>query len=357
MERKPDFDRFREAVLYQEPDWVPLVELIVDLNHQSAMLGREVAPDDLKSQVDFWASAGYDFIPLTTGLMQPGEVTKESQVVKIVEHVLQDEVAPSGKKSAWTIETKGVITNFDEFEQFPWMDAAQLDYGVFEEVQQYLLPGMKIIAQTGKIFTLTWMLMGFQHFCSCIIENEELVEKVFAKVGEIQLKSLERILEFENIGAAWGVDDLAFKFGLMLSPEQFRKFVFPWYRDMVNVCHEKDALFVFHSDGDLTKLLDDFIGIGLDALHPIDPSAMDINKTKDYLHKKMAIMGNISLDTLTRGTTDDVVELTKKRIRELAPGGGYIVASANSIPDWVKFENYKAMLDTTLEFGRYPIKG
>lgn len=52
MESKLDFDRFRKAVLYQEPDWVPLVELIVDLNHQSAMLGREVAPDDLKSQVD-----------------------------------------------------------------------------------------------------------------------------------------------------------------------------------------------------------------------------------------------------------------------------------------------------------------
>jgi hypothetical protein len=53
--------------------------------------------------------------------MKPGEVTRESQVLKIVEHVLKDEVSPSSKKSAWTIETKGVITTFDEFEQFPWM--------------------------------------------------------------------------------------------------------------------------------------------------------------------------------------------------------------------------------------------
>lgn len=356
MEIKPDFDRLRAAIRFQEPDRVPLIELIVDLKHQSAMLGKEVSPDDLKSQVDFWASTGYDFIPLTTGLMKPGEVTRESQVVKIVEHVLKDEVAPSSKKSAWTIETKGVITTFDEFEQFPWTEAEQLDYEVFQTVQPFLPPKMKIIAQTGKVFTLTWMLMGFQHFCSSLIENEELVEKVFNKVGEIQLKSLENILKSKNIGAAWAVDDLAFKFGLMLSPEHFRKFVFPWYREMVDVCKARDVLFIFHSDGDLTKLLDDFVDIGFDALHPIDPSAMDINRVKQYLTRKMAIMGNISLDALARGTAKEVIELTKKRIRELGPGGGYVVASANSIPDWVQFENYKTMVETVLEFGRYPIK-
>jgi hypothetical protein len=67
MEIKPDFDRLRAAIQYQEPDRVPLIELIVDLKHQSAMLGRKVSPDDLKSQADFWSSAGYDVMPLTTG--------------------------------------------------------------------------------------------------------------------------------------------------------------------------------------------------------------------------------------------------------------------------------------------------
>jgi len=30
----------------------------------SKFLGREVIPDDIASQVEFWAKAGYDYIPI-----------------------------------------------------------------------------------------------------------------------------------------------------------------------------------------------------------------------------------------------------------------------------------------------------
>ena len=64
MELKPDFERFRSAAQHQEADRVPLYELLVDYGIQSRFIGRKVSADDLKSQVEFWASAGYDFIPI-----------------------------------------------------------------------------------------------------------------------------------------------------------------------------------------------------------------------------------------------------------------------------------------------------
>jgi uroporphyrinogen decarboxylase len=51
-----------------------------------------------------------------------------------------------------------------------------------------------------------------------------------------------------------------------------------------------------------------------------------------------------------------VRDLTKKTIREVAPGGGFALGSGNSVPEWARFENYQAMRETALKFGKYPIK-
>jgi uroporphyrinogen decarboxylase len=68
-------------------------------------------------------------------------------------------------------------------------------------------------------------------------------------------------------------------------------------------------------------------------------------------------MGNINLDsTLCLGTPSDVVEEVKLRIRTIAPGGGYCCGSSNSIPEYVPYENYVAMIEAVQKHGTYPIR-
>ena len=87
-------------------------------------------------------------------------------------------------------------------------------------------------------------------------------------------------------------------------------------------------------------IMDNLIEIGVDALHPIDPNCMDIYEVKRKVRDKICIIGNISNDLLMGGTTEEINELTKNRIKHLAPGGGYCVESGNSLPDWAEIENY-----------------
>jgi len=47
----------------------------------------------------------------------------------------------------------------------------------------------------------------------------------------------------------------------------------------------------------------------------------------------------------------------KRRIQDLAPGGGYIFGSIHNIQVKVPPENIVAMFDAALEFGGYPIRG
>jgi len=136
-----------------------------------------------------------------------------------------------------------------------------------------------------------------------------------------------------------------------------RKYVFPWYKKMADICREKGIGFVYHSDGDCTEALDDLVDCGFHAFHPIQPNCMDIVEVKEKWGKSLCLMGNINLDsTLTLGTPQDVRAEVYERIRTIGPGGGYMVSSSNSIPDYVPLENMKALFNATFEFGKYPIE-
>ena len=107
--------------------------------------------------------------------------------------------------------------------------------------------------------------------------------------------------------------------------------------------------------------MDMIVDTGLDGLDPLEPIAgMDIGKAKEMYGDRIALVGNLvgNVDCgelLSRGTTAEVVEAVKETIAKAAPGGGYILASSNSIHPAVKPENYRAMVQAAREYGRYPL--
>ncbi|MDP3039154.1 MAG: uroporphyrinogen decarboxylase family protein, partial [Deltaproteobacteria bacterium] len=65
-------------------------------------------------------------------------------------------------------------------------------------------------------------------------------------------------------------------------------------------------------------------------------------------------MGNIDLHyTLTQGTPEETEAEVKKRLQELSPGGGYILASSNGLTSYCKPENVLAMSRALLQYGFY----
>jgi len=336
-----------------------MLEAVVDYEIMSQFLGKKVTDADVQLQVEFWTKAGYDHIPLTVGMMQPGKVTENSAISKFLRDVvLRDTVdQQKDKDQSWNLERKAIILDESDFESFPWEQAARdLDFAKFHTVQQYLPDNMQIVAMSGKIFTLTWMLMGFENFGLNLAANPEFVEKVLQQVAEIQYRALSEIVKIPNVAAVWAVDDLAFKTGPMISPKMFRRYIFPWYERFGQICRENGLYFFFHSDGVMWQLIDDLIRVGIDALHPIDPTCMDIVEVKKKYGDRLTLIGNVSNELLQNGTPAQVAERTKELIKTMAPGGGYCLSSGNSVPDWAQFENYKAMIEATRKYGTYPIR-
>jgi uroporphyrinogen decarboxylase len=198
--------------------------------------------------------------------------------------------------------------------------------------------------------------MGLESFSLALADDPDLIERVFEKVCAIQGRVVERILEHPSVGMLWHSDDLAYKNGLMVAPSVFRRFVFPFYARMNRECHARGVLCAFHSDGDINAVLEDVIAAGFDALNPLEPPVMDIVALKKSIGKRIALIGNIDLAyTLTLGTPAEVDAEVKERILACAPGGGYCLASANSLPDYVPFHNIMAMRDAWMKYGKYPV--
>jgi len=366
--RSPNFENLRVALLCQgEPEYVPIMEFGVDYDVKAAFLGRP--PVTLEDEVEFWYRAGYDFVPLQAGircLFWPGYAASEKSSDRGAETGYQMSRESSTRfsvyqeeerKMAWAQEGRGAITSEEEFERFPWPDTERVDLSAFEQIGRYLKPGMKVIAYQGYVFTAAWWLMGMETFCYALSEQPRLIRRIYDRIWRIQSRVIERILAYDVVGAVAHPDDMAYAEALMVSPKHLREFVLPWYGWCGGLVRDRGLPMILHSDGRVLSILDDIAACGFNALHPIEPKAMSIAELKKRLAGRICLIGNIDLSyTLTHGTPQEVDAEVRERIQAIAPGGGYCLGSANSIPAYVPLANYNAMREAAFRYGTYPIR-
>lgn len=354
MDRKPDFNRLLKAISCDgELDYVPLAELMIDGQIMSAYMGKPVTC--ARDVVDFQVAAGYDYANAWPHYnwnphnLRPKEGIRRSQG-KFSQNC-DDDVEIN-----WLPEGKGVITSLEEFFNYPFASIDSIDYSMFDAYNQYLPHEMKLIAAHGDIFRRVTELLGFETFCYALYEDVELIELMFEKVGGIIYRLFEQALEKPNVGAMWYCDDIAYATGMLISPDVLRKYAFPLYKKLADLAHSKGIPIIYHSDGVLWEVMDDLIDyVGFDALHPIEPKAMDILEVKQKTGGRICLFGNIDVDLLSRGKPEEVAELTKQRIMQVAPGGGFAIGSSNTVPNYCNSENFRAMVETAKRVGKYPV--
>jgi len=151
--------------------------------------------------------------------------------------------------------------------------------------------------------------------------------------------------------------DWAYNTGPIVSPAIISQFYIPQIKAICDLCHEHDIYVLKHTDGIIMKIADDFFGMGIDAYQGIEPNAgMDLQEIKDKYGDRITLIGNVDCaQILPFGTREEIVNATKDCIRAGAPGGGFILSTSNTVVWPVETDNYKIMLETVREFGKYPI--
>ena len=125
---------------------------------------------------------------------------------------------------------------------------------------------------------------------------------------------------------------------------------------MVKAVKKFNKSVLLHSCGSVAAFIPDLVEIGIDALHPVQVSAkgMDTAQLKREFGRDITFWGGVDTHrVLPRGTPEEVRDEVRRRIADLAPGGGYVLGAVHNIQAEVPVENVLAMVEAAKEFGRY----
>lgn len=338
-------ERVMLALRREEPDRVPHFEWLVNPKVRAAL-----APG-CKTHNEFAERMGHDAI-----LVGP--------------HYEKQRVGPDRWLSEWgftfeygleehgvEIEALSPIKSIADFKAYSPPDPMAPERMVEVEWAVKNYKGKKAIGvHLNDVFSLPRYLMGMTNLLLNVALDPELVVALVEMSADVNLKLAERVAalgaDFVHTG-----DDYAGNLGPLMSPTHFRQLFYPSLCRVMGGFKELGLPVIKHSDGNLWPILDMIVDSGIDCLDPIDPQAgMSLAEVKRAYGHLIALKGNVDcVQLLSHGTPEQVVAATKDALRAGAPGGGFILSSSNSIHSGVKPENYKAMMETLREFGRYPI--
>jgi uroporphyrinogen decarboxylase len=210
------------------------------------------------------------------------------------------------------------------------------------------------------MFEGSWFLRGMEQFMVDMVTDQNIAEALLDKLLEISVGFYELYLDEigEDIDIVPLGDDLGGQNGPLMDPELYRKLIKPRQKELISVIKSRTrAKVFFHICGDVTPFIDDLIDVGVDIINPVQVTAA--NMSTEVLKKRWGdrrVFWGGGCDTqkiLPFGSEEDVREEVKRRIRDLAPGGGFIFTQVHDIQANTPPENIVAMLEAVHEFGKY----
>ncbi len=356
--RKPNFERLLKALMLEEPDRIPFYELFVDQEVMETILGVEFRIDPSKREtvkeycrrlVEFYRKLGYDYVPFSASLNLP-----RSNVL-----MARDTALYSRGFRSWQNEHRGEIETIEDYYEYPWPEEGceilPIALETFNELRKTVPEDMKILAGAGGgvLENVMW-LMGTVPFVKAIYREPKLVEMMFNSVGSIIERVDTYLAEFSEVGGIVMGDDMGYKRGTFIKVEHMRKYVFPWQKKCVEAAHKKGLPFILHACGNLEGIMEDLISyVGIDAKHSYEDETTPVVNAKRKYGDRIAILGGIDVDKLARFNVEDVERYTLETLKKCALGGGYALGSGNTIANYVKVENYLAMLRVGEKYGVY----
>lgn len=193
------------------------------------------------------------------------------------------------------------------------------------------------------------MDMGLENFTVALYEDRDLIHDFFKRYTWYYSALDDFYSGLPEIDFIWIGEDIAFKTGTFIRPELFRELVLPYFKEITNHIEKP---WVYHSDGNINEVLPDLLNLGMNAIHPIEPGAMDILEVKKQYGDKVTLIGNVDINTLTLSAESEVQDEVLFLLDNCSPGGGYILSSSNSLTSYVKPENVKAMGEAKREWNR-----
>jgi uroporphyrinogen decarboxylase len=349
----PDWESFVDCIARKgQPARVHNIELFLDPEVKDLVCDRYQITRDLRQgdpyftlrrEIALQRFLGYDYVLCgLTGIDMPI-------------NWLATEDTAQNKRSVGRIfvdEHTGPITTWEEFEAYPWPDTESAGTTALEWYEENLPDDMCVLGGLTGHFAenLSW-LMGYETLCYSLYDQPDLVQAITDRCFEIDVSVTRQLMEFERVKMVWGSDDMGFRTGTLISPEDLRSLVLPGHKALAQITHDAGRLYLLHSCGNLAEIMDDLIDdVQIDAKHSFEDTIVDIREAKGLWGDRVALLGGIDMDFMCRADESAIRQRVFDTLNECMPGGGYCLGTGNTVANYIPLDNYIAMLDEGRKF-------
>jgi len=244
--------------------------------------------------------------------------------------------------------------NVAEVDAHHWPDVSDCDFtDTLAEINRTIQTGKAVFSGTwSPFFHVLCDLFGMGNLFTQMYENPDVVIAVSEYVVDFFLQANERLfaLAGDKIDVFFFGNDFGTQLDLFISPEHFEKFLMPCFIKFTRQAQRHGYKVMLHSCGSIDRIIPRLIDVGVNALHPIQAKAanMDAENLKKY-NGKIIFMGGVDTQQLLPfGTPQQVYDEVKRLINIF--GTNYIVSpSHEAILSIVPPENIMAMVEAAKE--------
>jgi hypothetical protein len=228
----------------------------------------------------------------------------------------------------------------------PWVDTVRALHPNFP-VYGSLCEGMEEL----------WRIIGSENVMLWIGLYPEELAAIVQRVNEFNLE-----LAKAQIQAAGGLldgmviwGDVAYRNDMLFSPEYWRKYFKPGVKAIIDVCHENGLPVIYHGCGNVSRIFEDFIKVGVDAYNPLEAKAgLDVVELRRSYGHRIGFCGNMDVTVWADASVEELKRVVLTKLNA-AKGGGFIFQSDHSVPSNVSGENYDYVVKLVREYGKYPL--
>lgn len=229
----------------------------------------------------------------------------------------------------------------------PWIETVKANrpdipvYGSQCEANEYMT------RLVGPKNLLLWIGLYPERFGQFIKRTNEWALEML----KAQIKASEGLTDGMVI---WG--DVAYGKDLFFNPEYWRKWYKPGLAAMVEVCHAAGLPVIYHGCGNVRRIFEDFIEIGVDAYNPLEAKAgMDVVELRRQYGHRIAFCGNMNVIEWAGCSREELKAIVLRKLNA-AKGGGMIFQSDHSVPHNISAKNYEYVVNLVREYGQYPLR-
>lgn len=333
--RKPNFDNLLAVLNQERPSRPTLFEFFMNEPLHERVTGIKLQSNDpleaTARRIKAFAKIGYDYTTVHCSFSFPLPERSRVNTISLNEGV--------------------IITGRESFEAYPWPDVDKHDYSLLERIAPHVPQGMKlIICGPGGVLENVIRLIGYDNLCFMSIDDPQLLQDICDAVGSRLNRHYEISCQYATIGAAISNDDWGFKTQTMISPADMHKYIIPWHRRIAETIHKSGKPAILHSCGNLAEIMEDIIDdINYQGKHSYEDNICPVEEAYEKWGKRIAILGGIDLDFICRNSPKTIYERSKKMLELTASKGSYALGSGNSIPEYVPYDNYMAMISAAVQ--------